>query len=616
MNKRTLLSVLIAGACIAPVMAQATMLKAESSEPYTMKASDLAKKEKELTDFPLMQSVKDTIRTLDNASVEQIEPGRASNPANVKRVEGILKESDWEYLFPLRAKDYSYSNFLKAVGKFPALCDTYKDGRDSDAICRKELATMFAHFAQETGGHESWRPEAEWRQALVYVREMGWSEGQKGGYNGECNTDVWQGQTWPCGKDKDGDFLSYFGRGAKQLSYNYNYGPFSEAMYGDVKVLLEKPELVADTWLNLASAIFFFAYPQPPKPSMLQVIDGTWQPNDHDKANGLVPGFGVTTQIIIGGVECGGPTEIAQSQNRIKYYKEFANYLKVPVPADEVLGCANMKQFDEGGAGSLKIYWEQDWGWSADTPDGKTYSCQLVGYQTPFSAFKDGDYTKCVQKFYNVNIVNDDGSATDPDQNVTPTPDDNVTPTPDDNVTPTPTPDDETPVEPTHENHAPVAQIAGPIGAVEAGAQVSLSAEGSTDEDGNKLTYTWRSQDGQTVTGDDKAVVTFTAPEAATAQQYEVSLTVSDGELSSTSTYLLNVKAKEATPSNDEGTSGTSGNYAAWSANSKYQAGDIVNNHGKLFQCKPFPYSGWCNNAPAYYEPGAGLAWSDAWTAL
>ncbi|WP_213382896.1 glycoside hydrolase family 19 protein, partial [Enterobacter cloacae] len=609
----TLLSVLIAGACVAPVIAQATMLKAESSVPYTMKASDLAKKEKELTDFPLMKSVKDTIRTLDNAQVEQIEPGRAANPVNVKRVEGILKESDWEYLFPLRAKDYSYSNFLKAVGKFPALCDTYNDGRDSEAICRKELATMFAHFAQETGGHESWRPEPEWRQALVYVREMGWSEGQKGGYNGECNPDVWQGQTWPCGKDKDGDFLSYFGRGAKQLSYNYNYGPFSEAMYGDVRTLLDKPELVADTWLNLASAIFFFAYPQPPKPSMLQVIDGTWQPNDHDKANGLVPGFGVTTQIINGGVECGGPTEIAQSQNRIKYYKEFANYLKVPVPADEVLGCANMKQFDEGGAGALKIYWEQDWGWSADTPDGKTYACQLVGYQTPFSAFKDGDYTKCVQKFFNVNIVNDDGSAVVPDETPAPAPapseDETPAPTPTPDETPAPVPDDI----PAVVNHAPVAQIAGPIGAVEAGAQVSLSAEGSTDEDGNKLTYTWRSQDGQTVTGDDKAVVTFNAPEAATAQQYEISLTVSDGELSSTTTYLLNVKAKAATPSQDEGTSGS---YPAWSANSKYSAGDIVNNHGKLFQCKPFPYSGWCNNAPMYYEPGAGLAWSEAWTAL
>ncbi|KZR36110.1 chitinase [Enterobacter genomosp. S] len=596
MNKRTLLSVLIAGACVAPLMAQAANLKETSSEPYTMKASDLAKKEKELTDFPLMTSVKETIRTLDNAQVEMIEPGRTANPENVKRVEGIVKASDWEYLFPLRAQAYTYSNFLKAVGKFPALCKTYDDGRDSDAICRKELATMFAHFAQETGGHESWRPEAEWRQALVHVREMGWSEGQKGGYNGECNPDVWQGQTWPCGKDKDGDFLSYFGRGAKQLSYNYNYGPFSEAMYGDVRTLLDKPELVADTWLNLASAIFFFAYPQPPKPSMLQVIDGTWQPNDHDKANGLVPGFGVTTQIINGGVECGGPTEIAQSQNRIKYYKEFANYLKVQVPANEVLGCANMKQFDEYGAGALKIYWEQDWGWSADTPDGKTYSCQLVGYQTPFSAFKDGDYTKCVQKFYNVNIVNDDGSADTP-----------VTPAP----TPAPTPaEDETPAEPVVANHAPVAQIAGPIGAVEAGAQVSLSAEGSTDADGNTLTYTWRAQDGQTVAGEDKAVVTFTAPESATAQQYEVSLTVSDGELSSTTTYLLNVKAKASTPS-EEDTS-----YPAWSANSKYNAGDIVNNHGKLFQCKPFPYSGWCNSAPSYYEPGAGLAWADAWTAL
>ena len=618
MNKRTLLSILVAGACVAPVMAQANMLKAESSEPYTMKASDLAKKEQELTDFPLMKSVKATIRTLDNAQVELIEPGKATNPDNVKRVESILKESDWEYLFPLRAKEYSYSNFLKAVGKFPALCDTYTDGRDSLAICRKELATMFAHFAQETGGHESWRPEAEWRQALVYVREMGWSEGQKGGYNGECNPDVWQGQTWPCGKDKDGDFLSYFGRGAKQLSYNYNYGPFSEAMFGDVRTLLDKPELVADTWLNLASAIFFFAYPQPPKPSMLQVIDGTWQPNDHDKANGLVPGFGVTTQIINGGVECGGPTEIAQSENRIKYYKEFANYLKVPVPENEVLGCANMKQFDEGGAGALKIYWEQDWGWSADTPDGKTYACQLVGYQTPFSAFKEGDYTKCVQKFFNVNIINDDGSAVNPSDN---TPADNTpadnTPadnTPADNTPADNTPADNTPADdtPAVTNHAPVAVISGPVGAVDAGAQVSLSAEGSTDEDGNKLTYTWRSQDGQTVSGEDKAVVTFTAPEAATAQQIEVSLTVSDGELSDTTTYLLNVKAKAQNPSGDEG----SDTYAAWSANSKYNAGDIVNNHGKLFQCKPFPYSGWCNSAPAYYEPGVGLAWADAWTAL
>ncbi|STD18799.1 chitinase [Enterobacter asburiae] len=99
MNKRTLLSVLIAGACIAPFMAQATQLQA-SSEPYTVKASDLQKKEQELTNFPLMASVKSTIRTLDNSVVEQIEPGKSTNPENVKRVEGIIKASDWGIPLP------------------------------------------------------------------------------------------------------------------------------------------------------------------------------------------------------------------------------------------------------------------------------------------------------------------------------------------------------------------------------------------------------------------------------------------------------------------------------------------------------------------------------------
>ncbi|VEB50357.1 secreted chitinase [Salmonella enterica subsp. enterica] len=110
-------------------------------------------------------------------------------------------------------------------------------------------------------------------------------------------------------------------------------------MYGDVRPLLDKPELVADTWMNLASAVFFFVYPQPPKPSMLHVIDGTWQPNDRDKANGLVSRFRRPLfRSSMAAWSGGGADENAQSLNRIAYYKEFANYLKVPVPADEVVG--------------------------------------------------------------------------------------------------------------------------------------------------------------------------------------------------------------------------------------------------------------------------------------
>ena len=51
-------------------------------------------------------------------------------------------------------------------------------------------------------------------------------------------------------------------------------------MFGEGRLLLDHPDFVADTWLNLASATWFYTTPQPPKPSMLHVIDGTWQPNE------------------------------------------------------------------------------------------------------------------------------------------------------------------------------------------------------------------------------------------------------------------------------------------------------------------------------------------------
>lgn len=362
------------------------------------------------------QLVMESIQTRDNDVVEAISPNRDDNPENVKRIEKIISEQDWNYLFAERDSKYTYLNFLKAAGKYPALCGVYTDGRDSEAICRKTLATMFAHFTQETGGHNPHSEVPEWRQGLFYLREVGWSEEASGGY-GVCDTDIWQGQVYPCGTNPDGTYKSYFGRGSKQLSYNYNYGPFSQSIYGNVERLLNEPELVADTWLNLASAVFFYLYPQPPKPSMLHVIDGTWQPNDNDRANGLVPGFGVTTQIINGGIECGGDEEHIQSQNRINYYQEFASYLNVEIAPNEVLGCKGMKQFDASGSGALNIFWEEDWGWDPNTPDGRVYKCQLVAYQGPYSSFIEGDYTKCVEDKFNVEVYDDLGGNIPPTAN-------------------------------------------------------------------------------------------------------------------------------------------------------------------------------------------------------
>ena len=49
----------------------------------------------------------------------------------------------------------------------------------------------------------------------------------------------------------------------------------------------------------------------------------------------------------------------------------------------------------------------------------------------------------------------------------------------------------------------------------------------------------------------------------------------------------------------------------------QYGPGTIVQGqNGERYQCKPFPFSGWCNQAPAYYAPGMGYAWEEAWIKL
>ena len=72
-------------------------------------------------------------------------PGRRSNPANVRTVEQLLPAAQFAALFPRAAAAYTYTNLLKAVAKFPSVCP-------EPGLCRKTLATVFAHFEQETAG--------------------------------------------------------------------------------------------------------------------------------------------------------------------------------------------------------------------------------------------------------------------------------------------------------------------------------------------------------------------------------------------------------------------------------------------------------------------------------
>jgi GH18 family chitinase/chitodextrinase len=50
-----------------------------------------------------------------------------------------------------------------------------------------------------------------------------------------------------------------------------------------------------------------------------------------------------------------------------------------------------------------------------------------------------------------------------------------------------------------------------------------------------------------------------------------------------------------------------------YTENGGYVAGSKVKNAGAQYECKEYPFSGWCNGAAWAYAPGTGTYWADAW---
>lgn len=126
------------------------------------------------------------------------------------------------------------------------------------------------------------------------------------------------------------------------LCSNYNYGPAGRAIWID---LLNNPDLVAnDAVVSFKTALWFWMTPQQPKPSAHDVITGRWTPSAADSAAQRVPGFGVITNIINGGIECNKGSD-AQMENRIGFYRRYCQILGVD-PGNN-LDCANQRPFGQ-----------------------------------------------------------------------------------------------------------------------------------------------------------------------------------------------------------------------------------------------------------------------------
>lgn len=82
--------------------------------------------------------------------------------------------------------------------------------------------------------------------------------------------------------------------------------------------------------------------PQGPKPSCHAVMTGGYTPSPADLQAGRVPGYGLVTNVINGGLECNQPTD-GRVLDRINYFKRYATLLSTTT--GENLECRNQRAF-------------------------------------------------------------------------------------------------------------------------------------------------------------------------------------------------------------------------------------------------------------------------------
>ncbi|KAF8011389.1 hypothetical protein BT93_J1868 [Corymbia citriodora subsp. variegata] len=214
---------------------------------------------------------------------------------------------------------YTYDAFITAAKSFGGF------GTTGDTDTRKrEIAAFLAQTSHETTGGWASAPDGPYAWGYCFKQE----QGNPGDY---CSAN----QQWPCAPGK-----KYYGRGPIQISHNHNYGPAGKAINYD---LLSNPDAVAtDPVISFKTALWFWMTPQSPKPSCHAVMAGQLQPSATDTVAGRVPGYGVITNIINGGIECGKGSN-PQVEDRIGFYKRYCDLLKVGYGNN--LDCYNQSPF-------------------------------------------------------------------------------------------------------------------------------------------------------------------------------------------------------------------------------------------------------------------------------
>lgn len=286
-------------------------------------------------DFYTYQSFLEAIERMKNIKVS-LERREGTNLYRVSREDKVTGEvkvirtdagfdDSWNSQKSIIQKEVDYANFL---------AEGTADQR------KRELSAFLANISQETTGGWATAPGGKYAWGLYFREEVSYAGTDLIGYVEQNHPD------YPAVAGK-----SYHGRGPIQLSWNYNYGQVSQFLYGDKNVLLANPErVIEDGALAFQTAIWFWMTPQFPKPSAHDVMVGNWEPTSFDLENNRIPGFGVTVNIINGGLECGSGTEKSKVLSRIGHFERHSGILNVSTDLDgqsscNACGCATQKPF-------------------------------------------------------------------------------------------------------------------------------------------------------------------------------------------------------------------------------------------------------------------------------
>uniref|UniRef100_A0A914X038 Glycoside hydrolase family 19 catalytic domain-containing protein n=1 Tax=Plectus sambesii TaxID=2011161 RepID=A0A914X038_9BILA len=224
---------------------------------------------------------------------------------------------------PNPCSPYSYESFVIAARYFPKFgVESPKNNYSEIANTRRDVAAFFAHAVQETGensadlyatmnkqdadncfyrgGFFNWFEGGPTSAFLPNGQGHSPADGATCNNNGRYCTSSAEIDYWyPCSSESgsSGQFHGcYFGRGALQISYNYNYGQFQAWLQSrQINVdLLSNPNLVItkmDPPLAMLASLWFYMTPQPPKPAMHDIVLGmpvkldgllynlSWQPD-------------------------------------------------------------------------------------------------------------------------------------------------------------------------------------------------------------------------------------------------------------------------------------------------------------------------------------------------